>query len=148
MLWGKFLNIFPLYAEVYGSYFQARINLKVLFSSSRYATFALRYSSSSGGPMPTRSFSFFFRPFLCGTNPSTHSFFTFLFHRFKESLGRDDCNIHSGNENDRKISLGVMYWEEERWSIFCFPSSVKERYLLVHEEIYGCARSSCIWDAE
>lgn len=35
MLCGKFPYSFPLDAEVYCLYFQARINLKVLFSSSR-----------------------------------------------------------------------------------------------------------------
>jgi hypothetical protein len=108
MLCGKFLNVFPLDAEVYGSYFQARINLKVLFSSSRYATFALRYSSSSqeeenddGGD------SDFGLHFFLGMKASSHEFIRRFFQSLRAFLGRSVLVMNVGRQKCSKTIRGV-----------------------------------------
>lgn len=107
MLCRKFLNMFPLDAEVYGSYFQARINLKVLFSSSRYATFALRYSSSSKEEENDGGDSDFGLHFFLGMNVSSHELIRHFFQSLRLFLGRSVSVMNVGRQRCSKTIRGV-----------------------------------------
>jgi hypothetical protein len=99
MLCGKFVYPFPLSAESYPLYFQARINLKALFSSSRYATFARRYSSSlyvPSFPINHGGFSLFGLHFFFEESPDIHVSRKRFFQSLRVFFGRLEYIIKSG----------------------------------------------------
>jgi hypothetical protein len=128
ILFGKFFYYFPFWTENLYLYFQARICLKTLFSASRYAILAFRYSTVSviGGLShgvfhhdPT---SFFFLHFFHSLSHKSQDLRMTRFHALRLSFGTLEVIMYSGNPSVAKTSRAEVCGMSESSKARCLHS--------------------------